>query len=208
MREFTDLIPGARLREIPGDAAAIFALDVDLIADIVEEFVTGAAPVLPTNRILATVMFTDLVDSTKRAAQSGDRAWANSLDRHLAATRAAVEAHGGQTVKTTGDGVLALFTGPAQGVRCAEQVIADAHGLGLDVRTGLHTGEVERTRDDVAGVAVHLAARITGQAHAGEILVSRTVRDLVIGSELSFTERGEHELKGIPDRWTIYAAVA
>ncbi len=208
VREFTDLIPGARLREIPGDAAAIFALDVDLIADIVEEFVTGAAPVPPTNRILATVMFTDLVDSTKRAAQSGDRAWANSLERHLAATRAAVEAHGGQTIKTTGDGVLALFTGPAQGVRCAEQVIADAHDLGLDVRTGLHTGEVERTRDDVAGVAVHLAARITGLAHAGEILVSRTVRDLVIGSELSFTERGEHELKGIPDRWAIYAAVA
>lgn len=205
VREFTDLIPGARLREIPGDAGAIFALDVDLIADIVEEFVTGAAPAAPTNRVLATVLFTDLVDSTQRAAQSGDRTWASVLDRHLSATRAAVDAHGGETIKTTGDGVLALFTGPAQGVRCAERVVADARDLGLEVRTGLHTGEVERTDDDVAGLAVHLAARIMGLAGSGEILASRTVRDLVIGSELTFTDRGEHELKGIPDRWSLYA---
>jgi len=205
VREFTDLIPGARLREIPGDAGAIFALDVDLIADIVEEFVTGAAPAAPSNRVLATVLFTDLVDSTQRAARSGDRAWASVLDRHLSATRAAVDAHGGETIKTTGDGVLALFTGPAQGVRCAAQVITDARDLGLDVRTGLHTGEVERTRDDVAGLAVHLAARIMSLANSGEILASRTVRDLVIGSELTFTDRGAHELKGIPDRWSLYA---
>ncbi len=205
VREFTDLVPGARLREIPGDQAMMFAADVELVADIVEEFVTGASPAAPTNRILATVLFTDLVDSTRRAAQSGDRAWAGVLDRHLAATRAAVEAHGGETVKTTGDGALALFTGPAQGVRCAEQVIADARELGLDIRTGLHTGEVERTRDDVAGLAVHLAARIMSLAGPGEILASRTVRDLVIGSELTFTDRGEHELKGIPDRWSLYA---
>ena len=206
VREFTDLIPGARMREIPGDAASTFALDVELVADIIEEFVTGAAPAAPTSRILATVLFTDLVDSTRRAAHSGDRAWATVLDRHLAATRAAVETHGGQTIKTTGDGVLALFTGPAQGVRCAAQIISDARDLGLDVRTGLHTGEVERTSDDVAGLAVHLAARIMSLAQAGEILVSRTVRDLVIGSELRFTDRGEHELKGIPDRWAVYAA--
>jgi class 3 adenylate cyclase len=205
VREFTDLIPGARLREIPGDAGAIFALDVELVADIVEEFVTGAAPAAPTNRILATVLFTDLVDSTRRAAQSGDRTWASVLDRHLAATRAAVEAHAGETIKTTGDGVLALFTGPAQGVRCAAQVIADARDSGLEVRTGLHIGEVERTHDDVAGLAVHLAARIMSLAGSGEILASRTVRDLVIGSELTFTDRGEHELKGIPDRWSLYA---
>lgn len=180
---------------------------MELIADIVEEFVTGAAPAPPTNRILATVLFSDLVDSTGRVAQSGDRAWVSVLDRHLAATRAAVEAHGGNTIKTTGDGVLALFTGPAQGVRCAAQVIADAQDLGLDVRTGLHTGEVERTSDDVTGLAVHLAARITSLAAAGETLVSSTVRDLVIGSELTFTDRGEHELKGIPNRWSLYAVV-
>lgn len=205
-REFTDLIPGARLREIPGDAATFFGLDVELVADIVEEFVTGAEPAMPTNRILATVLFTDLVDSTRRAADAGDRAWASVLDRHLAATSAAVEAHGGQTIKTTGDGVLALFTGPAQGVRCAGQIIGDARDLGVDVRTGLHTGEVERTDQDVAGLGVHIAARIMGLAQGGEVLVSRTIRDLVIGSELHFTDRGEHELKGIPDRWAVYAA--
>ncbi len=208
VREFANLIPGARLREIPGDAATTFALDVELIADIIEEFVTGAEPTTPTSRVLATVLFTDLVDSTRRAAHSGDRAWAIVLDRHLAATRAAVQTHGGQTIKTTGDGALALFTGPAQGVRCAAQIISDARDQGLDVRTGLHTGEVERTSDDVAGLAVHLAARIMGLAQPGEILASRTVRDLVIGSELHFTDRGAHELKGIPDCWNLYAATA
>lgn len=205
-REFAGMISGAVVREIPGDAAFMYALDVDLLADIIEEFATGTRPAPLTDRVLATVLFTDLVDSTKRAAGAGDRAWAETLDRHLAATRVAVAAHGGETIKTTGDGVLALFTGPAQGVRCAEQVIADSQGLGLDVRTGVHTGEVERTRDDVAGLAVHLAARIMSLADAGEILVSRTVRDLVVGSELTFADRGEHDLKGIPDRWDLYAA--
>jgi class 3 adenylate cyclase len=205
VREFAGLIPGADVREIPGDAASPLMLDVELIADIIEEFITGAKPTTPTSRILATVLFTDLVDSTQRAARSGDRAWAEVLDRHLAATRAAIQEHGGQTIKTTGDGALALFTGPAQGVRCAAQIISDAHDLEFDVRTGLHTGEVERTDDDVSGLAVHLAARIMSLADAGEILASRTVRDLVIGSELTFTERGEHELKGIPERWALYA---
>jgi class 3 adenylate cyclase len=205
VREFTGLIPGAVLREIPGDSV-LLALDVELIADIFEEFVTGAEPATPTSRILATVLFTDLVDSTRHAADSGDRAWASVLDRHLAATRAAVQTHGGQTIKTTGDGALALFTGPAQGVRCAAQIIRDARDLGLGVRTGLHTGEVERTSDDVAGLAVHLAARIMSLAQPDEILASRTVRDLVIGSELRFTDRGEHELQGLPERWAVYAA--
>jgi class 3 adenylate cyclase len=206
VREFVELIPGATYTEVPGNAAAAFALDVEKVADIIEEFVTGTAPTSATNRVLATVLFTDLVDSTKRAAQTGDRAWSDLLDRHFQNTRSAVAALGGETIKTTGDGVLALFTGPGQGVRCAERVIADARGLGLDVRTGLHTGEVERTRDDVAGLAVHLAARIMGSAKAGEILVSGTVRDLVIGSDLTFSDRGEHELKGIPGRWSLYAA--
>ena len=206
VREFVELIPSATYREIPGNTAAAFALDVEEVADIIEEFVTGTAPASATNRVLATVLFTDLVDSTRRAAQTGDRVWSDVLDRHLQNTRAAVTALGGETIKTTGDGVLALFTGPGQGVRCAEQVIADAHGLGLDVRTGLHTGEVERSSDDVAGLAVHLAARIMSRAEAGEILVSGTVRDLVIGSDLTFSDRGEHELKGIPGRWSIYAA--
>lgn len=206
VREFADLVPGADLREIPGDAALLFALDVELIADIVEQFVTGTAPAPPTNRVLATVLFTDVVESSRRAAQLGDQSWSGLLGRHLEDAGAAVAAHGGELVKTTGDGVLALFSGPAQGVRCAAEIIARANDVGLGVRTGLHAGEIERTRDDVAGIAVHLAARITALAGTDEILVSRTVRDLVIGSELTFSERGEHELKGIPDRWAIYAA--
>lgn len=206
VREFVDLIPGATYRDVSGNAATAFALDVEEVADIIEEFVTGTAPASATNRVLATVLFTDLVDSTGRAAQTGDRAWSDLLERHFQNTRAAVAALGGETIKTTGDGVLALFTGPGQGVRCAERVIADARGLGLDVRTGLHTGEVERSSDDVAGLAVHLAARIMSRSEAGEILVSGTVRDLVIGSDLTFSDRGAHELKGIPGRWPIYAA--
>jgi class 3 adenylate cyclase len=206
VREFVELIPDATYREVRGNAAVSFALDIEEVAGIIEEFVTGTAPAGATNRILATVLFTDLVDSTRRVAQTGDRAWSDVLDRHFQNTRAAVTALGGETIKTTGDGVLALFTGPGQGVRCAERVIADARGMGLDVRTGLHTGEVERSSDDVAGLAVHLAARIMGRAEAGEILVSGTVRDLVIGSELIFSDRGEHELKGIPGRWPIFAA--
>jgi class 3 adenylate cyclase len=206
VREFVELIPGATYREVRGNAAVSFALNIEEVAGIIEEFVTGTPPAAATNRILATVLFTDLVDSTRRAAQTGDRAWSDVLDRHFQNTRAAVTALGGETIKTTGDGVLALFTGPGQGVRCAEQVIADARGIGLDVRIGLHTGEVERSADDVSGLAVHLAARIMGRAEGGEILVSGTVRDLVIGSELTFDDRGEHELKGIPGRWPLYAA--
>ncbi len=206
VREFAELLSSARFREIPGDAGFVFALDIELIAGIVEEFVTGTAPAPATDRVLATVLFTDLVDSTRRAAESGDRAWSDVLERHLDRAQAAVAAHGGETIKTTGDGVLAIFTGPGQGVRCAGQIVTDAGGLGLDVRSGLHTGEVERSPDDVAGLAVHLAARIMGLAGAGETLVSGTVRDLVIGSELTFSERGEHELKGIPGRWAVWAA--
>lgn len=206
VRRFAELVPEARFREIPGDAGLIFALDVELLADIVEEFVTGTAPVPATNRVLATVLFTDLVDSTRRAARSGDRAWSELLERHLDRARAAVAAHGGETIKSTGDGVLGVFAGPGQGVRCAEQVIGEARELGLEVRSGLHTGEVERSPDDVSGLAVHLAARIMGLAAAGEVLVSGTVRDLVIGSELTFSEHGEHELKGVPGRWTVWKA--
>jgi class 3 adenylate cyclase len=206
VREFARLIPNATFQEISGTGSFIYALDVERLADVVEEFVTGTAPAPPSSRVLATVLFTDLVDSTQRAARAGDRAWADTLERHLADNRAAIAAHGGETIKTTGDGVLATFTGPAQGVRCAQRIISAADDLGLGIRTGLHTGEVERTSDDVTGLAVHLAARITSRAVTGEILVSRTVRDLVIGSELRFDDRGEHELKGIPDRWTLYAA--
>jgi class 3 adenylate cyclase len=207
VREFVDLTPGATFREIPGDSFMPYALDADVVADVVEEFVTGTTPRPLTDRVLATVLFTDLVDSTRHAARAGDRSWAATLDRHLADSRAAISDHGGQVIQTTGDGVLALFTGPAQGVRCARRMTADANEQGLDLRSGVHAGEVERSSDDVAGLAVHLAARIMGLANGGEILVSRTVRDLVIGSELTFADRGEHVLKGIPDRWALYSVL-
>ncbi|HEU4802759.1 MAG TPA: adenylate/guanylate cyclase domain-containing protein [Solirubrobacterales bacterium] len=203
-REFADLIPDATFKEMPGSATIFYALDPDRLADEVEEFVTGTPPAAPTTRVLATVLFTDLVASTERAEHLGDAAWTRTLGRHQAVAKNAVEAHGGELVKTTGDGILALFTGPAQGVRCAEEIIAGAGADGLEVRAGLHTGEVERG-DDVAGLAVHLASRIMNAAGSGEILVSRTVHDLVIGSELSFTDRGEHELKGISEPWRLYA---
>lgn len=207
VHEFVALTPGAKFREIQGDSPLLYALDVAGVADVIEEFVTGTTPGPITDRVLATVLFTDLVDSTGNAARAGDRSWANTLDRHLADSRTAINDHGGQMIKTTGDGVLALFTGPAQGLRCARRIIADAHAQGLELRSGVHTGEVERSTDDVAGLAVHLAARIMSLADAGEVLVSRTVRDLVIGSELTFSDRGEHELKGIADRWALYAVL-
>ncbi|MCU0314482.1 MAG: adenylate/guanylate cyclase domain-containing protein [Solirubrobacteraceae bacterium] len=205
VREFAALIPGATVVEIPGTASLIYALDPDLIADEVERFVTGTAPAALTSRVLATVLFTDLVASTERAAQAGDAAWAALLERHHAGAREAVDRAGGELIKTTGDGILALFTGPAQGVRCARQLLTETASLGLSARAGVHTGEVERTADDVAGLAVHLAARIMAMAAGDEILVSRTVRDLVIGSELRFDDRGEHTLKGLPDPWALYA---
>jgi class 3 adenylate cyclase/pimeloyl-ACP methyl ester carboxylesterase len=206
VREFADLIPGAVYREVSGDAfGIIFALDMGELADVIEEFVTGTTPAPVTNRVLSTVVFTDLVGSTERAAKMGDRAWTTLLERHHTMARAAIGDYGGDPVKTLGDGMLATFTGPAQAVRCAGRVVAETHSLGLDVRVGVHTGEVELANGDVAGLAVHLAARVMGLAKGGEVLVTRTVRDLVIGSELRFSERGEHELKGIPDRWPLYA---
>jgi class 3 adenylate cyclase len=145
------------------------------------------------------------VSSTEHASELGDAAWSALLERHHGSARAAVDRHGGETVKTLGDGVLATFTGPAQAVRCAGQIIGEARSLGLEVRSGVHTGEVEVGSDDISGLAVHVAARIMGLAGAGEVLASRTVRDLVVGSELSFADRGEHELKGIDEPWPVYA---
>ena len=206
VREFADLIPRGVYREISGDPfGMLYALDIGELADVIEEFVTGTTPAPLTNRVLSTVLFTDLVGSTQRAAHLGDRAWTRLLERHHSMAQALICEHGGEPVKSLGDGLLATFTGPAQAVRCASRVIAESMSQGLGVRTGVHTGEVEISNDDVAGLAVHLAARIMGLAEGGEVLVSRTVRDLVIGSELRFTERGEYELKGIPDRWSLYA---
>jgi DNA-binding NarL/FixJ family response regulator len=156
-------------------------------------------------RVLATVMFSDIVSSTERAAEIGDRRWRDLLDRHDAAIRLQLSRHGGREVKTTGDGFLALFDGPARAIRCAVAIRQRLLAEGVEVRIGLHAGEVELRGDDVGGIAVHLGARVVATAAPGEVVVSSTVRDLVAGSGIGFADRGEHDLKGVPDRWHLYA---
>jgi DNA-binding NarL/FixJ family response regulator len=156
-------------------------------------------------RVLATVMFSDIVSSTERAAEIGDRRWRDLLDRHDAAIRLQLSRHGGREVKTTGDGFLALFDGPARAIRCAVAIRQGLLAEGVEVRIGLHAGEVELRGDDVGGIAVHLGARVVATAAPGEVVVSSTVRDLVAGSGIGFADRGEHDLKGVPDRWHLYA---
>jgi class 3 adenylate cyclase len=198
-------IPGARFVELPGDDHLIWA-DPDPIVDLVEEFVTGVPPAEVPDRVLVTVLFTDIVGSTATASALGDEAWRGLLDRHDETVRRYLERYRGREVKTTGDGFLAVFDGPARAVRCA-QAIADAVGaFGLEIRAGAHTGEVELREEDVGGVAVHVAARIAALAGPGEVLVSRTVKDLTSGSGIVFAERGSHELKGVAGAWEVYAA--
>jgi class 3 adenylate cyclase len=197
-------IPSARLLEQPGEDHLPWLGDTDGMLDAIEEFVTGSRHRVDADRILAAVLFTDIVDSTRRAADAGDRRWRELLDAHDEISVSEVERFGGRRVKTTGDGMLALFDGPARGVRCAEAVRDAVGELGMEIRAGLHVGECELRADDVGGLAVHIAARVAGLAGPGEILVSRTVRDLVAGSGLRFAERGEHELKGVPERWPLY----
>ncbi len=169
----------------------------------------GGGPNLPegsdTDRVLATVMFTDIVSSTERAVEIGDRRWRDLLDRHDALFRRELARHGGREVKTTGDGFLALFDGPARAIRCAMAIRDELRAEGIEVRVGLHSGEVELRGDDVGGIAVNLGARVAATADPGEVIVSSTVRDLVAGSGIGFADRGEHDLKGVPDRWHLYA---
>jgi class 3 adenylate cyclase len=204
-RYFAEHIPDARLLEQPGDDHLPWLGDADGALDAIEEFVTGSRHHVDEDRILATVLFTDIVESTRRAADSGDRRWREMLDAHDEIGRREVDRFHGRRVKATGDGMLAVFDGPARGVRCAEAVRDAVADLGIEIRAGLHVGECELRGDDIGGLAVHIGARVAGLAGPGEILVSRTVRDLVAGSGLRFAERGEHELKGVPDNWSLYA---
>ena len=179
--------------------------DSEAILGEIEEFLTGTRPEREPDRMLATVMFTDIVESTRRAADMGDRGWRFLLERHDALFRRALERHRGREVKRTGDGFLATFDGPARAIRCAAS-LADAMGsLGLEVRAGLHTGELEVMNGDLGGLAVHIAARVMERAGPCEVLVSSTVRDLVVGSELAFEDRGAHELRGVPGEWRLFA---
>ncbi len=204
-RWMAEQIEGSRYVELPGDDHLIWA-DPDPIFDAVEEFVTGVPPSPVPDRLLTTVLFTDIVASTETAAALGDDKWRRTLDRHDEIVRRYVERYQGREIKTTGDGFLAAFDGPARAVRCA-QAIADAvTALGVEIRAGAHTGEVEVRGDDIGGLAVHIAARVAALAGAGEVLTSRTVKDLVAGSGISFTSRGMHELKGVPGQWELYTA--
>jgi class 3 adenylate cyclase len=203
-------IPGAQFLPIDFNAHLSFLQTTGAIVDWVddfEEFVTGVRPIGFADRVLATVMYTDIVDSTARASALGDADWKQLLDRHDRLVGREIGRHRGMLVKSTGDGVLARFDGPARAVSCSLAIADAAPGeLGLEIRAGLHTGEIELRGDDIGGISAHLGARVAALAGPREVLVSRTVRDLVAGSGLSFTDRGEHELKGVPDRWQIYAA--
>lgn len=205
-RWMAEHLPDARLFEFANRTNDWWALEgQDAAVGAIEEFVTGARTEAPPARVLATVLLSDIVDSTRRAAEIGDTRWRQLLDEHDRVARSVVSEHRGRLVKQTGDGVLATFDGPARGVECARRLRDALAGLGVPVRTGLHTGEIELRADDVSGVAVHIAARVAGLAGEGEILVSRTVPDLVVGSGLTFSPRGVHELKGVPGQWELFA---
>ena len=202
-------IPGARFLPIEFSAHLSVLQTTGAIVDWlddVEEFVTGVRPIGFTDRVLATVLYTDIVDSTARASTLGDTAWKQLLDRHDRLVEHEIARHRGILVKSTGDGVLARFDGPARAVSCGLAIAHAVPELGLEVRAGLHTGEIELRGGDIGGISAHLGARVAALAGPREVLVSRTVRDLVAGSGLTFSDRGEHELKGVPDRWQIYAA--
>jgi pimeloyl-ACP methyl ester carboxylesterase len=198
-------ITGAKYVELPGGDHWPWMGDSDAVIDEIEEFVTGTRPAPEPDRVLATVLFTDIVDSTRRATDLGDRRWRDLLEQHNRVVRQGLQRFRGLEVKTIGDGFLATFDGPARGIRCARAVVDELAGLGIDLRAGLHTGECEAMNGDLGGVAVHIGARVAAKAQAGEVLVSSTVKDLVAGSEISFEDRGEHELKGVPGRWRLFA---
>ena len=204
-RYLAEHIPGAQYAEIPGTDHLVVDLETqDIIADHIEEFITGERRRLEPDRVLATVMFTDIVGSTQRAADVGDGRWRELRDNWHTMMRKELAAFRGREVDTAGDGLLATFDGPARAIRCACSVRERVHALGLQVRIGLHTGECERVDDGVVGIAVHIGARVAALAGPDEVLVSSTVRDLVAGSGLQFVDRGTHSLKGVPDDWHLF----
>lgn len=203
-RYIADRIPGARFVLLEGEDHVPF-IDPDQIVDEIEEFVTGVRPLPEHDRQLATVVFTDIVRSTETAAELGDRRWGHLLDSHYRDVRDALARFRGREIDTAGDGFLAIFDGPARAVRFAEAAVAGSQVLGLDIRAGVHTGEIELAGDDVRGIAVHIGARVAALAGAGEVLVSSTVHDLVAGSGIAFEERGMHQLKGVPGEWRLFS---
>jgi class 3 adenylate cyclase len=205
-RALAKAVPNARLVGLPGRDTAIFSSDTDAVADEIQTFLTGTRPPPRHDRILATVLFTDIVGSTERAATMGDRDWRELLERHHTLLRAELERYGGREVHTAGDGFLATFDSPRRAIECARAAGDAIRSIGLEIRAGVHTGEIELSGGDVQGIAVHIGARISALAGGGEILVSSTVKDLVAGSGVEFDDRGAHSLKGIPGEWRVYSA--
>ena len=198
-------ISGARFVELAGDDHWPWTSNADDIVDEVEEFLTGERHEFEPDRMLATVLFTDIVGSTERAVELGDNRWRELLNRHHAIVRRELVRHRGREVDTAGDGFLATFDGPGRGIRCASGIVEAVSTLGIEIRAGLHTGECELMNGDIGGIAVHTGARVSSKAGPGEVLVSSTVKDLVAGSGFEFEDRGSHELKGVPGEWRLFA---
>jgi len=197
-------IDGARYVELPGMDHVPFVGDADALLDEVQEFVTGSRPAPEVDRLLATILFTDIVDSTRTQAELGDRAWKQLIEAHNETVRKLLSRFGGLEQDTAGDGFFVRFDGPARAIRCAQEIVRAVRTLGIQTRAGIHTGECELAEGKCSGLSVSIGARIMAKADPSEVLVSQTVKDLVAGSGLSFDEAGEHELKGVPDRWRLY----
>lgn len=204
-RYLAEHIPGAKLIELDGSDAFVYLGNTAELLDQVEEFITGTKPATDVDRVLATVLLTDMVGSTDKAAELGDHRWRAVLDTHDVIVRSQLDQYRGKLHRTTGDGVLATFDGPARGIRCAFGIRDELRRTGIDIRAGLHTGEIELRENEIGGIAVHIAARVSSLAGAGEVLCTSTVKDLVTGSEIAFDDRGAHALKGVPREWQLYA---
>ncbi len=204
-RWIADRIPNAKFVELAGDDHLPWVGDQDAIVNPIKEFLTGSPQILDVERVLATVLFTDIVGSTALAQEMGDKSWRTLLDEHDNICRKVIGEFAGRLVKNTGDGALASFAGPGRAIQCAHKIMEECADIGLPIRTGLHTGECEIRGDDISGLAVHLAARVASIAEANELVVSRTVRDLVAGSGFQFEGRGEHQLKGFSEKWSLYS---
>jgi class 3 adenylate cyclase len=204
-RYLAEHIEGARFVELPGADFGLELGDVDSVVDEIQEFLTGTPAAIDTDRVLATVLFTDIVGSTERSAELGDQRWRDVLDAHDRLAERQLARYRGTLVKATGDGLLATFDGPARAIQCALALRDGLRGLGIEIRSGLHSGEIERRGPDVSGLGVHIAARVQAVARPGEVLVTRTVKDLVAGAQIAFVDRGLHPLRGVPDEWQLFA---
>ena len=207
-RDMASRIPGARFVEFPGNTHQLMAIAPEKVFTEIEAFVTGVRPIEVDDRVLATVLFIDVANSTQALSALGDSAWKSRLEDYYRIVRRELARHRGREANNAGDGFMASFDGPGRGIRCALSIVSGVKSLGLEVRAGLHTGEVEAMGDNIGGIAVHIAARISAEAHASEVVTSSTTKDLVVGSGITFEPRGNKQLKGIPGEWALFAATA